>query len=227
MPSLLIVRHAQASFGAADYDVLSGHGRTQTAALAADLERRRIAVQRVITGSMVRQRDTAGPVARAVGGELTVDPRWNEYDSDDILSHHSTTDLRPDRPSGSTGPPVSSRDFQAPLEQALEEWIGAGEAGAAVEPYPAFARRVGAALSDAAAGLGSGETALVCTSGGVLAALCVALLGLPAPAFVPFNRVAVNAGISKVVVGRGGTTLVSFNEHAHLEQDATSLVTYR
>lgn len=227
MPSLLIVRHAQASFGAADYDVLSDHGRVQVAALAADLEQRSIAVERVITGSMTRQRDTAGPVGRAVGRDPTVDPRWDEYDSDDILTHHSSTDLRPERPSGSTAAPVSSRDFQAPLEQALREWIGAGEPGAAAEPYPAFARRVGAALADAGAGLGSGGTALVVTSGGVLAAICVALLGLPAPAFVPLNRVAVNAGMSKVVIGRGGTTLVSFNEHAHLEQGAATLVTYR
>ena len=31
----------------------------------------------------------------------------------------------------------------------------------------------------------------------------------------------------KVVHGRGGTSLVSFNEHAHLEQGTRSLVTYR
>ena len=36
--------------------------------------------------------------------------------------------------------------------------------------------------------------------------------------FLPVNRVAVNAGITKVVVGAQGTTLVSFNEHGHLEQ---------
>jgi hypothetical protein len=29
------------------------------------------------------------------------------------------------------------------------------------------------------------------------------------------------------VHGRGGTTLVSFNEHAHLERNGSSLVTYR
>jgi hypothetical protein len=37
--------------------------------------------------------------------------------------------------------------------------------------------------------------------------------------------VTVNAGVTKVVRGRSGTTLVSFNEHGHLEADG--LVTYR
>jgi hypothetical protein len=67
----------------------------------------------------------------------------------------------------------------------------------------------------------------VFTSGGTLAALCVALLQLPDDAFVAFNRVSVNTGVTKVVHGRSGTTLVSFNEHGHLERGASALVTYR
>ena len=38
------------------------------------------------------------------------------------------------------------------------------------------------------------------------------------------NPVTVNASVSKVVVGARGTTLVSLNDHSHLEPD---LVTYR
>jgi broad specificity phosphatase PhoE len=225
VPSILLVRHAQASFGGENYDVLSDHGRTQVEALAADLERREVRIDEVVSGDLARQRDTAQPIADAVGAELQLDARWNEYATADVLTHHSDTDLREERAAGEE--PVSSRDFQAILERALHDWIGAGAGGRADEPYPAFAGRVDAALSDLAGRVESGRTALVCTSGGPLAAACVALLGLPAEAFVAFNRVTVNTGITKVVSGRGGTTLVSFNEHAHLEQGARSLVTYR
>jgi hypothetical protein len=55
----------------------------------------------------------------------------------------------------------------------------------------------------------------------------VALLGVPPAAFVAFNRVVVNTGITRLAHGRGGTTLVSFNEHAHLESPGRSLITYR
>ena len=227
MPSILLVRHAQASFGGADYDVLSDHGHDQVEALVADLRRRGVRIDEVLSGSLARQRDTAGPVARLAGCELAVDERWNEYATGDILGHHSDSDLREERQPRDDTPPVSSREFQSILEEALHAWIAAGGDGPAGEPWPAFAGRVEGALRDLAGRLGSGRTALVSTSGGPLAAACVVLLGLPSPAFVAFNRVTVNTGVTKVVHGRGGTSLVSFNEHAHLEQGARSLVTYR
>ena len=39
-------------------------------------------------------------------------------------------------------------------------------------------------------------------------------------------RLLVNAGITKVISGHTGTSLVTFNDHAHLETDRT-LITYR
>lgn len=228
VPTILLARHAQASFGGADYDVLSERGHEQAAALAGDLERRGVRIDRVVSGSLARQRDTAAPVAAMLGGvEVDVDARWDEYDTGAILSHHSATAARPERPPGSDAPAISSREFQDLLEAALLGWIAAGDASPADESWPAFAARVRGALGDVAAALGSGETALVCTSGGVLAAACVALLEAPARAFVTFNRVTVNAGVTKVIAGRGGVRLVSFNEHAHLERPDAALVTYR
>jgi broad specificity phosphatase PhoE len=227
MPSILLVRHAQASFGGENYDVLSDHGAVQTKALAEDLQRREVKVDRVITGSLERQKDTAGPIAEMLGLGVDVDPRWDEYVTRDILTHHSDEQVSEERQPRDDTPPVSSRDFQAILERALHAWIEAGEQGPADEPYTAFAGRVEQALREVATGLGSGETALVCTSGGPISAACAKLLDVPAATFVAFNRVTVNTGITKVVIGRGGTSLVSFNEHAHLEQRERSLVTYR
>jgi hypothetical protein len=37
----------------------------------------------------------------------------------------------------------------------------------------------------------------------------------------------VNASVTKVLVGRRGTTLVSFNDHAHLDGGEDGLLTYR
>ena len=227
MPRILLVRHAQASFGGENYDVLSDHGAVQVEALVDDLRRREVRIDEVVSGSLERQKDTAGPVAEALGLELAIDERWNEYVTTDILGHHSEVQISEERQPRDDSPPVSSRDFQAILEKALHAWIDAGEDGPAGEPWTAFAGRVEAALRELARSLGSGQTALVCTSGGPISAACGALLGLPAPSFVAFNRVTVNTGITKVVHGRGGTSLVSFNEHAHLERGERSLVTYR
>ena len=72
-----------------------------------------------------------------------------------------------------------------------------------------------------------GETAVACTSGGALAAACSGLLE-SVSAFVPLQRVAVNAGITRVVSGRRGISLLSFNDHSHLEAaGGRGLVTFR
>jgi broad specificity phosphatase PhoE len=231
VPTVLLVRHAQASFGAADYDVLSPIGIEQAAALAADLVRRGVRVDRVVSGSLARQRDTAAPIAAAAGVRATVDSRWDEYATDAILARYSGTALQlGDPPADPRGPKPKipdAREFQDVLERALLGWIAAGDDEPAEETWLAFAARAGAALDDVVNDLGRGETALVCTSGGVLAAICVRLFELPPSALVAFNRVAVNAAVTRAISGRAGTRLVSFNEHAHLERDGRALVTYR
>jgi broad specificity phosphatase PhoE len=227
VPAILLARHGQASFGASEYDVLSGDGVVQAAALAAELSQRRLTVERVVSGALARQRDTAAPIAQAYGVEIEQDPRWDEYDMDDILRSHSDTPVRVNRAPGERRPQVSSREFQNVLEAAILDWIRAGDDGPARETWPVFRGRVTAALSDLASSATSGTTPIVVTSGGVIAAVCVELLSLPGESFVAFNRVAVNTGLTKLIHGRRGSTLVSFNEHGHLERGERSLVTYR
>lgn len=222
MGSLLLVRHAQASFGGPDYDVLSELGHRQTDALHASFEARGLTPTRFTAGAMRRQRDTALPWTRA-GGELSIDARWDEYDSAAVLKAHGDVDASLERLPDEA--PLSSRDFQAVLDPALERWIAAGAAGGAGESWQAFHDRVNSALEDSAAALGRGETAVVFTSAGAIAACVATVLGLPDAATVPLNRVAVNAAVTKVISGRRGLSVVSYNEHAHLEPDG--LVTYR
>lgn len=223
MPTLLLVRHGQASYGAADYDVLSDRGRRQATVLADDLARRGIVPDLVVAGSLNRQVDTAEPIARIAGRTVEVDPRWNEYDADDILAHHSDTGAQIE---GDAAPP-SSRDFQHLLDGALTRWIEAGAGSPANETWTAFDARSRAALQAVVDRLGSGETGLVVSSGGTIGGLCAAAMGMAPAGLVTFNRVAVNTGIARVVCGRQGITLVSFNEQAHLDGGDVSLRTYR
>jgi broad specificity phosphatase PhoE len=227
VPAVIFVRHGQASFGAADYDRLSTRGVEQANVVAEHLLGERVRVDVAVSGGLGRQRATAEPIAAALGCELEVDSRWDEYDTDQILEHHSTSSVRQQRAADSDAPEVSSREFQDVLERAALDWIAAGTAGPAADSWPAFSERVSSALTDLGRRLSSGQTALVCTSGGVLAVLCTRLLSVPDPTFVAFNRVTVNAGLTRVLLGRSGATLLSFNEQAHLLCDGRSLVTYR
>lgn len=224
MPTILLVRHGQASFGGADYDELSELGREQSLILARELAGREPAVSTIVSGSLRRQRDTATPLADALGQAATVDPRWNEYDMDQILAHHAATDVRT---GGEQGQRVTSAQFQDLLEAGLRHWVAAGADSPAPESWPAFSQRIAGALADLAAGVPSGTTGVAFTSGGVVAALCGIATGLGQATLIPLNRVAINCAITKIVHGRRGTTLVSFNEHTHLERAAPALVSYR
>ncbi|HEY0319173.1 MAG TPA: histidine phosphatase family protein [Solirubrobacterales bacterium] len=226
MPAILLVRHAQASFGTADYDLLSELGAEQTRVLAAALARRELNVTRVRSGSARRQLETAEGCRGALGAEVEIDERWNEYEAEQVLAHHAGAAAGLDGV-GPEGREISSREFQAILDTALDEWVAGGESTPATQSWPSFLESRNGALEDLAAGLGSGETGLVFTSGGVIAAICARLLGDRAELFPQLNRVLVNTGITKLAVGRAGTSLITFNEHAHLDEGGGALLTYR
>jgi broad specificity phosphatase PhoE len=225
MPTVLLVRHGQASFGAADYDVLSERGRRQAEIVAASLAERGYTPARLCSGTLRRQHETAAAFLARGAPELEVDPRWNEFDPDDVLTHHSESSLRIE--GDGTGETLTNRGFQAALEPALAEWVAHAERSPTSQTWPQFSGAAPGALSDLTAGLDPGETAVIVTSGGAIAAVVGALLGAPAEVFAGLNRTLVNAGVTKLAIGSSGTNVVSVNDHSHLELVDRELVTYR
>jgi broad specificity phosphatase PhoE len=211
MPVVLLVRHGQASFGADDYDVLSDLGREQSAVLGTELARRALRSPLSVCGSLRRQRDTAEIALPAA--VPAIDPRWDEYDHLGLLQRYVPADAAHDG---------TSKGVQPLLDRALAAWVDDPDGG-----WDAFAGGAGAALTDLSARLERGQDAVVFTSGGIIAAVTAALLGLGAAGVVALNRVTANGAITKVVLGGSGASLVSFNDHAHFEGDARRLLTYR
>ena len=207
MPVVLLVRHGQASFGADDYDVLSDVGRRQSEVVGTELARRSLRSPVSVAGGLRRQQDTARLALPDTPPE--VDRRWDEYDHLGLLQRYPS-----DGPSDG-----SSRSVQVLLDAALRSWVDDADGG-----WSGFAGGATAALRELA---GSGRDAVVFTSGGIVAAVCAGLLGVGADGVVALNRVTVNGGITKLVVGRGGVSLVSFNDHAHFEGSSRDLLTYR
>jgi len=210
MGQILLVRHGQASWGAADYDVLSDLGEEQATAVGAALAALEPDV--VVHGSMQRQRRTAELAAAAAGWSVTplVDDRWNEMDHLAVLAA---------QPTDFEGEP-GKRQFQAWFEAATDRWTSAEFDHEYDEPYPAFRSRVLAALAE----LSDVGTAVVVTSGGPISALTAELLEAGLPTYRRLAPVVINASVTSVVSGSRGLTLVGFNEHRHL---AGRLLTYR
>jgi broad specificity phosphatase PhoE len=219
--ALLLVRHGQASWGSDDYDVLSPLGERQSRVLGEALAARGIEPDLVVRGGMRRHRQTAEHAAAAAGWstEVRVDPGWDEFDHIQMLSMH------PSR--YGDGEELTRAQFQAWFEEATLRWTGGEHDGDYGESFTAFGDRVASALRRTVEGLGSAQTAVVFTSGGPVSWVAASLLGGSADLWTRLNPVTVNASVTKVVLGRRGSTLVSFNDHAHLEVGGSELLTYR
>src|SRR5215212_4740339 len=90
MSVVLLVRHGQASWGAADYDRLSSLGEQQSRVLGAALAARGVRPDLVVRGAMRRHRQTAEAAAAAAGwaGDVVEDAGWNEFDHQQMLDLH-------------------------------------------------------------------------------------------------------------------------------------------
>jgi broad specificity phosphatase PhoE len=240
MGKLLLVRHGQASWGTDDYDVLSPLGWEQARLLGASLGARNLVPDVVLHGSMRRHRETAEATlerARWAGVEMLEDHDWNEFDHVGMLAAEPV-------PFGDREP--SKAEFQAWFETATDRWTSGEFDGDYTESFTTFGDRVSSALQRTFDLAGPDGTAVVFTSGGPVSWVAATLLagrsgsagrpGSPGPdatatvdpaaprIWASLNRVVVNSSVTKIVHGGRGATLVSFNEHVHLEGD---VLTYR
>ena len=221
MSRLLLVRHGQASWGSDDYDVLSPLGEKQSRVLGEAFTARGVRPDRVVRGAMRRHRQTAEQAAAGGGWavEVAEDDGWNEFDHVQMLSMH------PSR--YGEGEEMSRAQFQAWFEEATLRWTGGEYDEDYDESFTAFGRRVDAALRRTVEGLGPNQTGVVFTSGGPISWVATSLLGGGADIWTQLNPVTVNSSVTKVVVGRRGATMVSFNDHSHLEAAGDGFITYR
>ena len=89
MGTLYLVRHGQASFGAADYDNLSELGHRQSVRLGEYWRERGMHFDAVITGTLKRHRQTWEGIAEGLGlqrDDVLPWPGLNEYDSEALIA---------------------------------------------------------------------------------------------------------------------------------------------
>ncbi len=220
MGQILLVRHGQASWDAEDYDVLSATGWEQSRVLGRSLVARGIGIDSVVRGAMRRHRETAeaclGELSHAA--EVEVDPGWDEFDHLSVLAT---------LPPPFAGRAPTKEEFQAWFEEATHRWTGGEHDADYGETFGSFAERVGAALRRTAERTGN---TLVVTSGGPIAWAVASLLSddpaVRAGLWHRLNPVCVNSSVTRLVSGRRGLTLVTLNEHSHLDP-TPELLTYR
>lgn len=212
MSRIFLVRHGQASWGAENYDALSELGHRQAAATGAWLAGQGVVPARLISGELVRQRDSLTEVVTAAGwaGSSESGQAWDEYDHLAVLGA-----LPADDPAYAAGAHVDERRaFDAVYAAALRRWV-LGE-GDYPETYAAFTARATGALESLTAALAPKEDAVAVTSGGVISAIGAHLLDGGPRVWDRLQRTVANASVTQVRVGARGIHLMSFNEASHL-----------
>jgi broad specificity phosphatase PhoE len=223
---IYLIRHAQASFGARDYDKLSEQGERQAVLLGQALAARGVRPDLVVTGSMSRHLRTAHLALEAAGlpDRAEVDGGFDEFDHEQVILAHKPAYRRRAvmlADLARTGNP--QRAFQEMFSAATERWVNREDGY--TESFLAFADRVEAAVRRTAGGLAKGGTAIVFTSGGPITSVVSRLLTGGDGLWLTLNPLTINTAITKVLAGASGLTVVSHNEHGHL--DGTGMISYR
>lgn len=206
MGSIVLIRHAQASFGADDYDKLSALGHQQARWLAEHFDRHGLAFDRVVRGGLRRHRETAEALAAlGIGPEPQVDPRWDELHYGPLAQEYRAA----------TGVPamMGRKEFLHHFPKVFCGWAE-GRLGLGSESFDAFTDRVHAALDAAAA---PGASVLVVTSGGVIGVVLARVLGLDARTTADLLLNIHNASIHRLLLEDGALRLDLFNASPHFD----------
>jgi broad specificity phosphatase PhoE len=215
MAELLVIRHGQASFGQDDYDVLSDLGHRQSEALGRVLRALDWVPDRLVTGSLRRQKDTL----TAMGFEEAPEEHagFNEYDFHDLLMARFKGDV-PDLVKGDR-----KTHFRA-LRETVFEWQDAVFDGAA-ETYAEFAARVEAARAFATDT--DAKRVLVISSGGVIGQLTSVALGADRRHMMHLNLQVKNTAMTRFMFKGPQFTLHEFNATPHfMTPEGADLLSY-
>jgi broad specificity phosphatase PhoE len=239
MSTLALVRHAQASFFADDYDRLSPAGEAQARHLGDYWASRGEVFHEVYAGPRQRQRQTAelvGAQYRQAGlpwPEPVVLADLDEYDIAGLVERLAPALARSDRTfaeladayRGSTGEHERARSFQRVFEALLVHWQTAPAVADAVECWPAFRDRVRRGLEQITGRPGRGRRVAAFTSGGFIGTAAGLALGAPDRTALELGWRLRNGSLTRLEFTAGRLTLDELNAVPHLSDRV--LWTYR
>lgn len=231
MSTLYLVRHGQASFGTDNYDQLSPLGRQQVQILGAHLAGSGERIDRIYSGTLQRQRETADILATALGltEPAVINGAYDEYDSDSILRAYAAS-LDPTQMAQAGWPELrhDRRKFQLFLERAAQAWVMADIHDDQLLPWRQFHARIIEGLRELMTQEGRSRTIVLSTSGGVIGTLVAHVLGLANHVAIELNWAVHNASLTRLIYNANKISLSMFNALPHLEHgERRALITYR
>jgi broad specificity phosphatase PhoE len=221
MGNLYLVRHGQASFGAADYDQLSPLGGQQCHELGRYFSARGQRFEAVLRGTLTRHAQSLAALTEGYGAlpEALLWPGLNEYDSEAVVRA-----IHPGPLAAADTPQMYRVHFRL-LRQGLAAWMAGQTAPVGMPTYVEFAAGVTAALDHVRTQY-TGDVLLV-SSGGPISTAVGWVLGTTAETSIELNLRIRNSSVTELAFTPKRHVLQSFNHTPHLDHaDRRDWVTY-
>ena len=221
MGTLYLVRHGQASFGAADYDQLSELGLRQCVRLGEYFRAKGRRFDAVLTGSLRRHAQSLQGIAQGMqwASEPLVWPGLDEYDSHAVIAAvHPEPLARPDTPE------IYRHHFRL-LRRGLSQWMAGTAAPAGMPSHAQWVAGINGALDHVRRHC-EGDV-LIVSSGGPIATAVGQVLGTSAETTIELNLRIRNSSVTEFAFTPKRHMLVTYNTLPHLDSDEyESWVTY-
>lgn len=214
MAELLVIRHGQASFGTDNYDRLSELGHRQARAAGDLLRALGWIPDRLVTGTLLRQRETLASMGFDSRSEEHAG--FNEYDFDDLLYARFGGQFQ-----------ITSRLTASRISAICVTWCWNGRLAASV-----VRRKLGKSLQVAwrprrFAIKANAKRVLVISSGGVIAHMTAKALDAPDAQMMQLNLQIKNSSLTRFIFYERAFYLHEFNAVPHLmSQEGQEMLTY-
>jgi broad specificity phosphatase PhoE len=241
MSVLYLVRHGQASFGAANYDKLSELGERQMRALGKYWVDWGLKIDAVYSGTLDRQTKSAACAQEAFLAahkkfpDPVIVPDLNEYETRHLLGASISTVLaeHPEiaklaKELSASGPvdlAANKKAFQKIFAAAMDLWVDEKLSLPGMETWRQFTTRVNAGIDRVIKEQASGKTVAVFTSGGPVSAAVQRAMKCDDKTALELGWVIANGSITEFRFSGDKFSLATFNATPHLSEPA--LVSYR
>lgn len=215
MGTLYLVRHGQASLGAADYDQLSPLGQRQSQQLGRYFLQKNLQFEAVLTGTLRRHAQTCDGIWDGMGTlsaspSIVTWPGLNEYDSEAIMACVPRTQPLP-HPSTPDG---FKQHFRL-LRDGLKLWMLGESSPMGMPGWVDFQQGVTSALDHVRTHYQS--NVLLVSSGGPIATALSHVLNTPVATTIDLNMRIRNSAVSELSFTRSRHSLMTFNTLPHLD----------
>ena len=222
MGTLYLVRHGQASFGAADYDQLSPLGQKQSVRLGEYFARKGVQFDGLIAGTLRRHKQTLEGILQGMNraGEHLSWEGLNEYDSEAVIAT-----VHPAKLEKPTSPEMYRHHFRL-LRDGLAQWMAGVTSPRGMPSYDDFVSGVSGALDHVRANH-YGKNVLIVSSGGPISTAVGHVLGTTPETTIELNLRIRNTSVTEFAFTPKRHMLVCYNAIPHLDTEETKdWVTY-